>query len=444
VLAVILSGLPQGAYAQRSISFIRDAEIEDTIRQWATPLFTAAGLDPSAIRIYLVNDPRLNAFVAGGQNLFIHTGTLMRSESANQVIGVMAHETGHIAGGHLARTQEVLRNATIESVIAMVLGAGAAAMSRGSAGGAGGAVMSGGAALGQRTMLAYSVQQEASADQAGMTFLDRTGQSAKGLYDFFKILEGQELLSAQMQDPYLRTHPLTRDRMNAVEEHLRHSKFSDVKDPPEFVEQHARMKAKLAGFINPPGQTLATYKDSDNSVAARYARAVALYRIPDLNRAVPLIEGLIREEPKNPYFQELYGQMLFENGKIRDAVPHYQEAVRLAPKAALLRIELAQAETETNDPALNKQALANLTEAQRAEDRNAELWRLMAVAYGRDDNLGMSALSLAEQAMVQGDKRQAIQQAIRASRLLPVGTPGRMRAEDLKEAAKRLEEPERE
>ena len=440
---VLVSGMPQGALAQRSISFIRDAEIEDIIRQWATPVFTAAGLDASAIRIYLVNDPRLNAFVAGGQNLFIHTGTLMRSDTANQVIGVMAHETGHIAGGHLARAQEVLRNATIQSVIAMVLGGVAGAMARGGASGAGGAIMSGGMGIGQQTFLTYSRQQEAAADQAGMSFLDRTGQSSKGLYDFFKILEGQELLSPQMQDPYLRTHPLTQERMDVVADHLRRSKFADAKDSPEIVEQHKRMKAKLAGFINPSGQTLATYKENDTSVAARYARAIALYRIPDLPKAVPLVEGLVRDEPKNPYFQELYGQMLFENGKIRDAVPHYEAAVKLQPRSALLRIELAQAQTETNDPALNKQALANLTEASRVEDRNPEVWRLLAIAYGRDDNLGMSALSLAEQAMAQGDKKQAIQQAIRASRLLPPGTPGRMRAEDLKEAARRLEDPER-
>jgi predicted Zn-dependent protease len=440
VLVVLVTGLPRLAHAERSISFIRDAEAEDIIRHWATPIFTAAGLDADNVRIYLVNDPRLNAFVAGGQNLFIHTGLLMRSESANQVIGVIAHETGHIAGGHLARTQEVLRNATIESVVAMVLGGIAGAMA---GGGGAGALMSGGAALGQRTILSYSVQQEAAADQAGMSFLDRAGESSRGLFQFFKILQEQELLSPARQDPYLRTHPLTRDRMDAVEQHLRSSRFTDAADPPEYADQHARLKAKLGGFINPPGQTLAAYKESDGSVAARYARSIAYYRIPDLKHALPLIDGLIRQEPKNPYFHELKGQMLFENGRIQEALAPYEEAVRLDPRSALLRMELGQAQIESNDPALNKKALANLNEAVRREDRNPKAWHLLAVAYGREDNIGMSALALAEQAMAQGDKKQAIQQSIRATRLLPAGTPARMRAEDLKEAAKRLEDRDR-
>jgi predicted Zn-dependent protease len=429
---------PSVARAQgQSVSFIRDAEIEALIRRYATPIFNAAGLDAQAVRIYLVNDSRLNAFVAGGQNLFINTGLLARAATPNQVIGVLAHETGHIAGGHLARTQEAMRNATAAMIIAMVLGAAAAAAGGGSAAGG---VMAGGAAIGQRTMLAYSVAQESAADQAGLTYLERTGQSAQGIADFLRILAEQDLLSPARQDPYLRTHPLTRTRIDTVEAFLQHSKYRYAKDPPELVEEHHRMQAKLHGFTDPPGRTLGLYKESDTSVAARYARAIAYYRMPDLKKALPLVDGLIAQEPDNPWFHELKGQMLFENGRLREALPSYEKALKLRPDVALLRIEVARVQLELNDPALNKTALAYLNDAVRHEDRNSEAWRLLAIAYGREDNIGMSALSLAEGAMVSGDRRMAVQQATRATQLLAAGTSGRLRAEDIKEAAKRLEE----
>jgi predicted Zn-dependent protease len=300
--------------------------------------------------------------------------------------------------------------------------------------------MAGGQGLAQRSLLQYSVAQESAADQAGLSFLDRTGQSARGLYQFFKILEDQDVLSPERQDPYLRTHPLTRQRMETVAEHVRISKYSDVPDPPEWIELHKRMRAKLAAFLNPPGKTLAQYKESDPSVAARYARAIAYYRQPDLAKAVPLIDQLIREEPKNPYFHELKGQMLFENGKVREALPSYEEAVRLAPDQPLLRVELAQVQVETGDPELNKRALAHLNEALRTEDQNPTAWHFLAIAYGRQENFGMASLALAEEAMVKNDKAMAQQQATRALQLLPKGSPARLRAEDLREEAKRMKE----
>ncbi len=436
-LTIFALAAPREASAQESISFIRDAEVEATIRQFVSPVFAVAGLDPAVIRIYLVNDARLNAFVAGGQNLFLHTGLLIRSQSPNQVIGVAAHETGHIAGGHLARTQEALRNATIQGIIAMVLGAAAAAASGGQ--GAGG-VLAGGAGVMQRSYLQYSVEQEAKADQAGLGFLDATGQSSKGLLEFFRILENEDLLSPARQDPYLRTHPLTRQRIEYVQEYVNHSRFSSVPDKPEFIEMHKRMVAKLTGFLGSSGQTLAQYKESDTSVAARYARAVAYYRIPNIAKALPLIDGLIAQEPKNPYFHEFKGQMLFENGKVAEAVGPYEEAVRLQPDSALLRTELGQVQIEADDPALNKRALANLSEGVRLEPDNGNAWHFLAVAYGRQDDIGMAALALAEEALTQGDKKLAVQQATRATQILKTGTPAWLRAEDLKRLARRKDD----
>ncbi len=437
---VCVSALLRPALAQESgansngISFIRDAEIENIIRTWWTPLILAAGLDPAAVHIYLVNDPALNAFVAGGQNLFLYTGLLMRSQSPNQVIGVMAHETGHIAGGHLARFDQAIHNATIEGIIAMAVGAAAAVMSRNPQ--AASAGMLGGEGVATRSFLQFSVAQEASADHAALTFLDRSHQSARGLLQFFQILEQELVLSAQREDPYLRTHPLTRDRINYVREHVEQSPWSNAVDPPDWVVMHQRMIAKLRGFLEPPAQVLAEYKETDRSMPARYARAIALYRIPELQKALDLINGLIQEYPDDPYFEELKGQMLFENGHVAEAVQPYERAVQLKPDIALLKIELAQVQLETNDPAEVPKALAMLNEASRFEERNSDVWRLLAIAYGRGGKLGMAALSLAEQGMTDGDFEMARQQAERAARLLPAG-PQRQRAQDIAEDAKR-------
>jgi predicted Zn-dependent protease len=427
-----------GQARAQDISLLRDAEIEDIIRTYATPIWRAAGLDPDAVHIYIVADPTLNSFVAGGQNLFLNTGTILRSESPNQLIGIMAHETGHIAGGHLARSEEALRHATIQNIIGLVVGAAAAAAS-GNAG-AGAAAILGSASVAQRSFFAFSITQEASADQAALTFLDRTGQSARGLLQFFEILEQQEVLTAGHQDPYMRTHPLTEQRVEYVREHVEHSKFSDVPDPPAWVEMHKRMKAKLAAFLGSPPQVLAGIKPDDKSVAARYERAIAYYRTPDLTQAVPLIDGLIHDYPKDPYFRELKGQMLFENGRVAEAVAPYEEAVRLDPKSALLRIELAQVQLETNDDALVPKALANLNEAVLFEDRNPDSWRFIAIAYGRMNNMGKMALALAEQGIADGSYGDARQQAARAIKLLPPGAD-KQRALDIQEEAKREGKP---
>ncbi len=362
VLLAASLALARPARAQ-DISMLRDAEIENIIRTYATPIFVAAGLDPEAVHIYIVNDPQLNSFVAGGQNLFLNSGTILRSESPNQLVGIMAHETGHMAGGHLARSEEALRHATIQNIIALVVGAAAGAASGN--GGVAAAAVLGGASMAQRSYLQFSITQEASADQAALRFLDTTKQSARGLLQFFEILEQEELLSGAHEDPYLRTHPLTSQRVDYVREHVLHSPYSDVPDPPDWIEMHKRMRAKLAAFLGAPSQVLAGLKPDDNSVATRYARAIALYRMPDLDHALPIIDGLLHDYPRDPYFHELKGQMLFENGRIAEAVGPYEEAVKLEPELALLRIEVGQVQLETNTDALVTKALTNLNEAEQ-------------------------------------------------------------------------------
>jgi predicted Zn-dependent protease len=422
---VLLASTQTAAGAE---TYIRDTEIEADIQTMVAPIWKVAGLDPNALHIYLIQDKQLNSFVAGGQNEFINTGLILRAKTPNQLIGVLAHETGHIAGGHLTRFQDAVRNASIEGIIAMVVGAAATVAGKGSGGGAGMLPAEG---VAERAFLQYSVGQEAAADQAALSFLDRSSQSARGLLEFFQILQGEELLSGVRIDPYLRSHPLTSQRIEYVRNHVERSRFSDVPDSAANVELLKRIKAKLDAFISPPSSTLAAYPEKDQSVVARYARAIAYYRIPQLDKALPAIDGLIRDFPKDPYFRELKGQMLFENGRIADAIPPYEEAIRLAPGAPLLRISLAQAYIEANDPAMNKRAIAHLNDALRTEDKETGAWRLLATAYGRDNQMGMAALALAEEGLSAGKKKVAQQQANRAKALLPKNSAAYNRAENI-------------
>jgi predicted Zn-dependent protease len=437
-LALFLAAmLACGRASAADVGYIRDAEIESTLRTFYTPILIAAGLEPSAVHIYIVNDPTLNSFVAGGQNIFINTGTIMRSETPNQLVGIVAHETGHIAGGHLIRSEEAMRNATIKAIIAMVLGMGAAAASHSPEGV--GAAMIGAEGVAMRSFLTFSVGQEVNADQAAMRFLDATHQSARGLLEFFEILQGQEVLSGAHQSPYVRTHPLTAQRIEYVRQHVEHSPYSNVTDSAAWVELHKRMKAKLIAFLYPPSQALKYFPDTDNSVSARYGRAIAYYRVPELKKALGVVDGLIQQEPNNPYFHELKGQMLFENGHVAEAVAPYREAVRLAPDVALLRVELGQVEIETEDKSLNADALTNLKSATQYEARNADTWHFLAIAYGRTGDMGNMTLALAEESMANGDKAQAKGQAHRALQLLPQGSQARLRAEDIEMEASRKE-----
>jgi predicted Zn-dependent protease len=425
------------ALAQDSPSLIRDTETENMLRTFEMPVWRAAGLDPGAMHIFIIADPTINSFVMGGQNIFMNTGTIMRADRPNMLVGVMAHETGHIAGGHLARMPEEMRNATIKAIIAMVVGA-AVAIAGHSPGGVGSAI-AGGEGVGERSFLSYSVTQEASADHAGLSFLDKTHQSARGLLDFFELLEPEELLSPARQDPWLRTHPLTSERIDYVRNFVARSPYSKVPDPPDWVASFQDVKAKLDSFLNPPSETLAKYKADDNSIPARYARAIALYRVPQLKDALALIDGLIHDRPDNPYFWELKGQMLFENGHVAEAVAPYERAVQLRPDIALLKVELGQVMLETGDPALLPKALALLSDAVIFESDNPDAWHFLAIAYGRSKNFGMAALSLAEEGMANGDYKTAGQQADRARKILPTG-PKRQRAQDIYDAAKRMQD----
>jgi len=436
-LALVAAGfaaLCGGARAPSAAEvLLRDAETENNIKTMAAPIWRAAGLEPNDVGIYLVQDNQLNSFVAGGQAIFINSGLVLRAENPNQLIGVIAHETGHIAGGHVLRAKEAMRNASIESIIAMVAAAGASVLGRS------GAPLLGAAGVGERSFLQFSIAQEATADHAALNFLDRSCQSARGLLKFFEILQSNELLTGERQESWVRTHPLTQQRVQYIRDHVQQARCSNTPDSPASIELLRRIKAKLHAFLDDPSKTLSTYPSSDHSPIARYARAIAYYRMPKLDLALPEIDGLIRDFPNDPYYRELKGQMLFENGRVRDAMRPYEEAVKLAPSAALLRISLSQVYIESGDPALNKRAIAYLNDASRAEGRESQIWRFLAIAYGRDNQIGMAALSLAEEALANGKKKDAMQQALRAKQMLTKNSPSYFRADDIHHEAERLD-----
>ncbi|MGE3143724.1 MAG: M48 family metalloprotease, partial [Hyphomonadaceae bacterium] len=314
---------------------IRDSETEEMLRDFATPVWRAANLDPNDVRVYIVNDPSLNAFVAGGENIFVHTGLILAAENPNQLIGVVAHETGHIAGGHLARSSEAMRRSMGPALISIGLGILAIA---GGAGDAGAALISGAPAFAQGNFVRHTQVQESSADQAAMSYLEETGQSGEGLIDFFNRNLRRYEFDMRRAPPYMITHPFTSDRVAALRERVESAPHRNAVDSPESVHRLQMVQAKLYGFLMTPQQTLFRYPTSDQSQPARYARALAAYRDANIAEARSDMQALIAEEPNNPYFHELHAQILFENGHAAEAVPESRRALDLRPNDSLLMV----------------------------------------------------------------------------------------------------------
>ena len=439
VIAIISLSIPLASGPAKAAG-IRDAEIEHTILTYLSPLLRAAGIEQRDFGLHIVNDKALNAFVARGQNIFITSGLLMAAERPAQVIGVLAHEIGHITGGHLARLEGALDDARTQAMIGQIVGLALGVLAKDA--GVGAATSAAGTGVAVKTLLKFTRTQERSADQVAVDLLDQTQTSARGLLEFFELLQDQELLVRSRQDDYVVTHPLTQDRLEFVRNHVAKSRYSDNKLPTVLQAMHDRMVGKLKGFMNPPSQTLFEFKADDPSVMARYARAVAYFQDARMDQAITLIDGLIAEAPDDPYFHELRGQILFENGRIKEALPPYQKSVDLRPNEPLLRVGLAHAQIELNDPDLVAVALRNLQQAIRY-DRNMPLsWRLAATAYGRSGDLGMSALALAEYSLLLGRNLDAEGQAKKAQRLLKENEPSWLRAQDIANTAERARRKE--
>lgn len=419
----------QGAVAKQTApSFIRDAEIEHTLRGYARPLFKAAGLNSSDVEIYIINSRDLNAFVAGGQRLFMFRGLLERVETPGQLKGVIAHETGHIAGGHLARTHDALANANIKSIVGILLGVVAAAAGGGEAGAA---VAIGSQDAATKSFLQYSRTQESSADQAAITYLNRTGQSGRGMAEFLEIIGQGEYQPQSTISSYYRSHPISSERVSALSQRIAASPYKDVPPAEEDVVALKRMQAKLFGFTRPLPKTLAKYPLSDTSLEARYARAIGYFRYPDLDKALAEIDSLIAEHPTDPYFHELKGQALYENGNIFEALPSLETAVDLAPNEPLLLTFYGTILNATGDPLNSEKAIAILNDSLTFDPNNGMTWDQLAIAYSRTGDTGMLSLASAERSLLEGEYQKAVFHAERAQDFFKVGSPTYLRLEDI-------------
>ena len=424
---------------------IRDAETETLIRLYAKPILAAAGLGSQGVRIHIVNDRRFNAFVVDGRNMFMHAGTLMEAKTPNQVIGVIAHESGHISGGHLARLRTQVSKAQSAALMLQILGL--AAMVGGAMAGAPGMGQAGmGAAFGGtqaalRSLLAYRQSEESSADQAAVTFLNATKQSGRGMIETFEFM-ASKLVGVQGIDPYLQSHPMPQQRLTHLRELVASSPYYNNTDPPELQFRHDLMKAKLFGFLEEPQTVFNRYPQSDQSLPALYARAIATYRKSGVRVAMPQLDALIAAKPDWPYFYEIKGQFLFESGKAVAAVPALREAVRLGPEEPLLRIMLGQALLGTNDRKLVDEAISNLRTALAREDSSAMGYRQLAAAYARKAEaakahgakrqfMAQAELASAEAYFYEGQLKRAKQQAKRAKAGFVDGTPNWIRADDI-------------
>ena len=406
---------------------LRDAEIEQWLDDYARPLFKAAGLPADQIQILIIGDPSINAF-ASSLLMGVNTGLFTNADTPNEVEGVIAHETGHIAGGHTARSDEAMAAASRPMLLSLVLAAGAIAAGAPEAG-------IGLLGLGQRVGLAqilrYSRGQEASADQAAVTYLNALHHSSEGLLDFFAKMRNSEILTNHKINPFLQNHPLSNQRITALTERVENSPYRGVKDSPEEIERLQLIKAKINGFMQDTNTTLRQYPLSDQSDPAHYARAVAYYRGAFIDKALKEINYLLDHYPDNPYYHELKGQMLFEFGRVEESIPSHQRSVELAPDKALLRINLGRALVATEDTARYPEAVKELKAALLIEPDNSFGWSELARAYGGLGEDAMADLATAEARFHAGAKGEAAHFAQRAKRGLKPGTPEWREASDI-------------
>jgi predicted Zn-dependent protease len=440
--AVALAMAPSIAAAQQNKGppILRDTESEQLLRDYTRPILRAAGMEKQNIQMVIINDSTFNAFVADGRRIFVNYGAILQSETPNQIIGVLAHETGHLAGGHLSKLREQLSNAQTQMIIAMLLGAGAlvAGASRGSSSAgnnglanAGAAAIAGPQEMIRRSLLSYQRQQEENADRAGVKFLTATQQSPKGMYETFKRFTSESLFAARGADPYLQSHPMPAERVAALQEFASTSPYWDKKDDPALQLRHDMVRAKISAFMERPELVYRRYPLTNDSMPARYARAISTYLHGDLRSALAQIDLLIQAQPNNPYFYEVRGQALLESGKPADAIAPLRKAVALSNNAPLIEMLLGQALVGTDNTTYTDDAIRILRAAVVREPEAPLGYMQLAMAYGRKGDYAEADLASAQAAFLRGDNKTARELATRAKTRFAVGTPGWVKADDI-------------
>ena len=446
VAALISIAVPVTQASAQELSLIRDAETEALIADYTMPIFRAAGVASNNIKVHLVNDTSFNAFVVDGRNMFINTGGILLSETPNQLIGVIAHETGHITGGHITGLRQQIAKMQTAALMLQVLSIGAIAGSVATGSGchryeragdcgpdgvaqAGTAMMFGGQQVLMRSILSYRRAQELSADQAGVDYLTKSHQSPAGMLKTFRYFADQSVGTLKV-DPYIQSHPVPMDRIAQLQEIAQRSPYFNEKDAPQLQMRHDLVRAKIYAYTykNNPQQVLRQY--SDNGLPARYARAIVKFHGGGYQAAAPALDELISANPQNPWFYELKGTFLMESGDAKNAVAPFRKAVSLVPKSAFMRIELAQAILESGGGTADE-ALKLLRVALLDEDQSYLGYRLQSQAYGKLKRYPEADLSSALASFHQGDIKNAKMLAERAKDGLPQGTPAWVKADDI-------------
>jgi len=409
-------------------SILRDSETELLFADISKPLIKAADLDPKSVRVVLLNDPEINAFVATGQTVYIQSGLIQSVDNVNQLQGVIAHELGHVAGGHSIRLQEGLKGATTLSIATLVLGALALAAG---AGEAAMGIMGAGQQAAMGKFLAFSRTQEASADQAGAHYLSVAGVSGKGMLDFFGKLQNQEYrLAIYATDSYARTHPLSSERVQALEQVFRKDPAWGNPPDPALNARFLRVKAKLNGFIDPK-HAVTKYPESDQSVPAHYARAYAYHVGGYPDKALSEADALLKAVPDDPFFLELKGQILLEGGKPAEALAPLREATRRSGDMPLIAGMLGHALVATEDPKNFAEAKQVLKVAVSRDNENPFAWYQLGIIYDQEGDPGRAALATAERSNLEGNPKLALATANTALKAIPPGTPDWLRAQDI-------------
>lgn len=421
------------AVQAQQISFIRDTEIERLLSDYSRPIFRAAGLGSQNIAMRIVKHDSFNAFVLDGQNVFMHTGSLMQSDSPNQVIGVIAHETGHIVGGHLAQLRDRIARDQTKSLLIKLLGIGMMVAGGGSGmSGAGTGVLVGGDQMLIRSLLTDRRAQESAADQSGMRFLEATKQSGQGMLETFERFAQQEYISASgaTQDAFVLSHPVATDRLAQLRRRVAASPYANTKDPAELQLRHDLMRAKLAGYLERPAIVMNRYRQNDQSLPARYARTIATFFSRGIEAGLPAVDSLIADQPRNAYFHELKADFLMRSGRAHEAIGPLRTALKLAGDAPLIAVRLAQALDGESDQKSVDEVIA-LARRSLISDKNPQAYRLLASGHAKKGRLAEADLAIAEAHFLEGNLKQAQIFAKRSQRGLKNGSPEGLRAGDI-------------
>ncbi|MFQ6729709.1 MAG: M48 family metalloprotease [Alphaproteobacteria bacterium] len=373
-----------------AVSMINDTETEKLLADLIQPLANAAKIPDGRLKIHIVDDDDFNAFVSGGEDVYIYTGLLKQIKTPNALQAVVAHEMGHMLGGHTAQMADRLSAEMKRTMLIQALGVGLMVAGGNPSLGAG--VLAGSSGIAQQSMLAFTRDEERIADNMGVNLMIDAGQNPNG---FVTVFEQMRDLTGELEskiNPNRINHPLTNERLNNVKSQI---KQSDIKNTHTAQpDEYEMVRAKLIGYLDNSKSVLAKYPYTDKSSPALYARAIANMRNGNLDGAKMGVQTLISRMPDNPYMYELMGDIEYQFGHYDDSVRAYEQALKLTKNAPQIQTALALVLTERKKPNDDTRAI-ELCKASLLSEPTAFTYWVLARAYGDNDN-GRSAWAMAE------------------------------------------------